>query len=149
MMQRNNYNEKLNQLRNTKQGASPDEQLEIDFTIFGMQYAFGEEPECKEALKLHEKRMKLLYSDNPDDRRKGEAYRKGMDIVLYSIRGKKKEAATVILPSLRVEQSIENGLNNIKNYLKIRTTATIRKTALRWYIDTISEKYGKDFLNGR
>lgn len=149
MMQRNNYTEKINQLRNTKQGASPDEQLEIDFIIFGMQYAFGEEPEGKEALKLHEKRMELLYSDNPDDRRKGEAYRKGMDIVLYSIRGKKKEPTNVILPSLRVEQSIENGLNNIKEHLKIRTTATIRKTALRWYIDMMSEKHGRDFLNGR
>jgi hypothetical protein len=146
MMQRNNYTEKIKQLRNLKKGVSLDEQIEIDFTIFGMQWAFGESDEGKQ---LHEKRMNLLYSNNPDDRRKGEAYRKGMDIVLYSVRGKKKEPATVILPSLRVEQSIENGLNNIKDHLKIKTTAAIRKAALRWYIDAMSEKSGKDFLNGR
>lgn len=141
MMLRNNYNEKIKQLKALKQSASPDEQLEIDFTIFGMQHAFGESND-----NLHEKRMELLYSENQSDKRKGEAYRKGMDIVLYSIRGKKKEKGTVILPSLRVEQSIEKGLNNIRDHLNIKTTAAIRKTALRWYIDMMGDRYGKDFL---
>jgi hypothetical protein len=149
MMLKNNYTEKIKQLRNLKKGVSLDEQIEIDFTIFGMQWAFGEENDSDEGKQLHEKRMDLLYSNNPEDKRKGEAYRKGMDIVLYSVRGKKREPATAILPSLRVEQSIEKGLNNIKDYLKIKTTATIRKAALRWYIDAMSEKSGKDFLNGR
>lgn len=149
MMQKNNYTEKVNQLRNQKKGASPDEQLEIDFTIFGMQWAYGEQADSDEKTELHDKRMQLLYSENMSDKRKGEAYRKGMDIVLYSIRGKKKEPATVILPSLRVEQSIDDALNNIRDFLKLKTTATIRKAALRWYIDTMSEKYGKDFLNER
>lgn len=144
MMLRNNYTEKIKQLKALKQSASPDEQLEIDFTIFGMQWAFGEGNK-----ELHDKRMELLYSNSPDDKRKGEAYRKGMDIVLYSIRGKKKEKNTVILPSLRVEQSIENGLNNIRDHLNIKTTAAIRKTALRWYIDMMGEKNGKDFFNVR
>lgn len=144
MMQRNNYTEKINQLRNIKKGASPDEQLEIDFFIFGMQWAFNDDNAADE--QLHSERMSLLYSENPGDRRKGEEYRKGMDTVLYSVRGKKREPATVILPSLRVEQSIENGLNNIKRFLKVKTTATVRKTALRWYIDVMSEKYKKNFL---
>lgn len=149
MMQRNNYTEKINQLRNLKKGASPDEQLETDFIIFGMQWAFGEQGDTRESEKIHEKRMELLYSNNVYDRRKGEAYRKGMDIVLYSVRGKKKEPTTVMLPSLRVDQSIEDGLNNIKKFLGVRTSAAVRKTALRWYIDMMSEKHGKDFLNER
>lgn len=144
-MLRNNYTEKIKQLKALKQSASPDEQLEIDFTIFGMQHAFGESND-NGPINLHEKRMELLYSENQSDKRKGEAYRKGMDIVLYSIRGKKKEKGTVILPSLRVEQSIEKGLNNIRDHLNIKTTAAIRKTALRWYIDMMSDRYGKDFL---
>jgi hypothetical protein len=110
-----------------------------------MQHAFGESNDNGQT-NLHEKRMELLYSENQSDKRKGEAYRKGMDIVLYSIRGKKKEKGTVILPSLRVEQSIEKGLNNIREHLNIKTTAAIRKTALRWYIDMMSDRYGKDFL---
>ncbi len=144
-MLRNNYTEKIKQLKALKQSASPDEQLEIDFTIFGMQHAFGESND-NGPINLHEKRMELLYSENKSDKRKGEAYRKGMDIVLYSIRGKKKEKGTVILPSLRVEQSIEKGLNNIRDHLNIKTTAAIRKTALRWYIDMMGDRYGKDFL---
>lgn len=145
MMQRHVYNEKLKQLKNLKKGASPNEQLEIDFMMFGMTWAIGDGQDES----LHEDRMNLLFSSNLNDKRKGEAYRKGMDIVLYSVRGKKKEKSTVILPMLRVHEEIEKGLNNIKEFLNIRTTATIRKVALRWYIDVMGEKYKKDFLNER
>ena len=142
MMLKTNYNEKITQLKALKKGSSPEEQLEIDFIIFGMQRAFGDNPDDL----LHDKRMELLYSNNQNDKRKGESYRKGMDIVLYSIQGKKKEPGTVQLPCLRVEERIESALNKIKDYLGVRTTATIRKAALRWYIETMNEKYGKDFF---
>lgn len=142
MMQKNSFNDKITQLAKLKRAASPVEQIEIDYTIQGMKWAFGE----GKNETLHEKRMELLYSENPDDKRNGEAYRKGMDIVLYSVRGKKKEVGTVNLSALRVSLEMERGLINLKKFLGFNTVAPVRKAALRWYIEMMSEKHNRDFF---
>lgn len=142
MMQKQNYNDKINSLKALRQAASPDQQLEIDFTIFGMQWAFGEGTDEE----LHKKRMELLFSPIESDKKKGAAYRKGMDIVLYSVRGKVKESLTK-LPNLYVPEDICTAINNIKKFLNMKTAAPIRKAALRWWIEMMNEKHGRDFFN--
>lgn len=142
MMQKHMYNDKINSLKKLKKAASPEQQTEIDYTIQGMQWAFGEITDEKK----HEKIMQLFYSSVPDDKRHGEAYRKGMDIVLYGVPGKKKEKGTVILSALRVNLELERGLNNIKDFLGLNTLSPVRKAALRWYVEMMSEKHGKDFF---
>lgn len=143
MMQKHMYNDKIKSLKDRKKAVSPDEQIEIDLYIAGMQHAFGDNTDEE----LHEKRMELYYSERATDKRKGEAYRKGMDAVLYNIVGRPKESGTVALNKLRVSADIDRGLNNIKNHLGLPLTAHVRKAALRWYIEMMSEKYGKDFYN--
>lgn len=143
MMQKHRYNDKINSLKLMKKAASPDEQLEIDFTIFGMKWAFGEDKDDK----LHIERMKLYYGDSISDMRKGKAYRTGINTVLYNKRGEKKEKGTKMIPALRVDADIERGLNNLQKFYGFNTLSPVRKAALRWYIEMMSEKHGRDFLN--
>lgn len=142
MMKRHVYNDKIKALKAEWKAASPDEQIEIDFTIFGMRHAIGD----NEDNEMHEKRMELFYSTVPGDKAKGKAYRKGMDIVLYSVVGKKKATGTTLLTSVRVSEDIERGLNNLQKHFKITTLSAVRRSALRWYIEMMSEKHGKDFF---
>lgn len=142
MMQKHRYLEKIERLKNEKKAASPEEQQDIDFIMFGMKWAFGETTDKT----LHENRMALLFSSNQNDRRKGEAYRKGMDIVLYNEQNKKTEHGTVLISKLRVSIDIERGLNNLKEHFGFATLSPIRKAALRWYIEMMGEKHGKDFF---
>lgn len=143
MMQKHIYNDKIENLRALQRGASPDHHLEIDFMIWGMQWAFGEGDDEE----LHKKRMELLFSPIESDKKKGTAYRRGMDVVLYSVRGKLKDPESKIrLTDLHVSEEISRGLNNIKDFLGMKTYAPIRKAALRWYIEMMSEKHGKDFF---
>lgn len=143
MMQQHRFNDKMDSLKKLKNGASPEHQLDIDFIMFGMVAAFYPHMRDEE---LHEERMDLLYSENPKDKRKGKAYRKGMDIVLYGKPGKKMEKGTTLLSILRVDNEINRGLNNIKEFLGIKTLAPVRKSALRWYIENMNEIHGKDFF---
>ena len=142
MMQKHMYNDKINSLKEYKKAASPEEQIEIDFTIFGMKWAFGENTDES----LHKNRMALLFSTSISDKRKGEAYRKGMDIVLYGTIGRQKEKGTVTISKLRIPLDIERGLNNIKEFFGYSTLSPVRKSALRWYIEMMGEKHGKDFF---
>lgn len=142
MMQRHMYNDKIKNLKKEKKAVSSDQQLEIDFVLKGMAWAIGDDTDET----LHNKRMELFYSDNPNDRRKGLAYRKGLDIVLYSTVGRNREKGTIKIANLGVDPGVLRGLNNLKDFFGFTTIAPVRKAALRWYIEMMSEKYGKDFF---
>lgn len=141
MMRKEQYQKKIMMLKKTKKGASPEQERDISLTILGMRYAFGD----GEGEDAHRERLRLLFSEQPHERRQGKAYRKGISIVTSSVRGKKTEEGTTLLNAVRVDVELEQSLNKIKTFMGVKTLAQVRKLALQWYVDMMREKYGKDF----
>ena len=141
MMQRHMFNDKIESLLKEKRAACEPQQKEIDLFISGMTRAIGDDTDDEQ----HEKRMELFYSSDQNEKQKGIAYRKGMDAVLYGVPGKKKEQGTVRLAVLAVSPEIHRALCNIKDFLGVSTLSPVRKAALRWYVEMMNEKHGKDF----